>query len=77
MIAIWYTSYYRKGGAIMKTKEIIKSIVEGKNEYFGYSHFDASNMADYTLMSCTINDLASVYDINEVQAAEIIQSLTH
>ena len=58
-------------------KKIIQEIIDGKNEYFGYSHFSASNMADYTLMSYTIRDLTSVYDINEIQAGEIIQSLTH
>ena len=34
-------------------------------------------MADYTLMSTTIEDMVAVYDINEVEAADIIQSLTH
>lgn len=58
-------------------KKIIQEIIDGKNEYFGYSHFGSSNMADYTLMSYTIRDLTSVYDINEVQAGEIIQALTH
>ena len=68
-----------RGDKMKKTKvyNIIDSIVKGENEYFGYSHFDASNMADYTLMSYTIKDLASVYDINEMQAVEIIQALTH
>jgi len=58
-------------------KKIIQEIVNGKNEYFGYSHFDKSNMADYTFMSCAIRDLTSVYNINEVEAVDIIQALTH
>ena len=61
----------------MKVREIIESITNGDNEYFGYSHFDAYNMADYTLMSHTIRDLTSVYDINEMEAGEIIEALTH
>ena len=61
----------------MKKQDIIKNIMEKTNEYFGYSHFVLSNMADYTLMSCTITDLTSVYDINECEAVEIIEALTH
>lgn len=56
---------------------IINSIVGGHDPYFGYSHFALGNMKDYTLMSSTINDIAQVYDINEVEAAEIVQTLTH
>jgi len=47
----------------MNKEEIIDSIIKGENEYFGYEHFDSSNMADYT--------------INEVEAADIIATLTH
>jgi len=61
----------------MNKEEIIDSIIKGENEYFGYEHFDSSNMADYTLMSTTIEDLVSVYPINEVEAADIIATLTH
>lgn len=61
----------------MKKDEIIKSILDNSNQYFGYSHFDKSNMADYTLMSTTIEDITSVYDINEVEAMDIVQYLTH
>ena len=57
--------------------EIIASIKDGSNPYFGYSHFDASNMADYSLMSATIRDLRDVYGISEEDAADIVQSLTH
>ena len=60
-----------------KIKQIEKDIIEGTDEYFGYSHFDASNMADYTLMNSTISDMVTVYGINEVEAAEIISTLTH
>ncbi len=60
-----------------KIKEIIKNIKEGKDKYFGYSHFCLSNMQDYTLMSETIKDMVAVYDINEVEAGEIIQGLIH
>lgn len=59
------------------TAEIIASIKDGSNTYFGYSHFDESNMADYTLMSTTIRDLRDVYGISEEDAADIVQSLTH
>lgn len=61
----------------MKKKEIIKSILDGTNQYFGYAHFDISNMSDYQMMSDTINDLTAVYGINEVESAEIVTSLTH
>ena len=64
----------------MKTKlinEIEKNIINGTDKYFGYAHFDASNMADYTLMSSTISDMTSVYKIDKVEAAEIITHLTH
>ena len=61
----------------MTTQKIIQSIVDGNNEYFGYAHFDKSNMADYTLLSHTISDLTNVYDINEIEAGDIIQILTH
>ena len=60
-----------------KTNKIMDNIINGTDEYFGYSHFHASNMADYTLMSATIEDMVSVYDINEIQAGEIISLLTH
>ena len=60
-----------------KIKEIERKIISGEDNYFGYAHFHASNMADYTLMSSTIGDMAAVYDINEVEAAEIISALTH
>lgn len=60
-----------------KLYQIKEDIISGKDEYFGYSHFDASNMADYTLMSTTIEDMVAVYGINEVEAAEIIEYLTH
>ena len=61
----------------MNAEEIIDSIVAGENEYFDHAHFHSSNMADYTLMSTTIEDLVSVYPINEVEAADVVQSLTH
>jgi len=57
--------------------KIEKDIISGEDKYFGYSHFHSSNMADNTLMSFTISDMVSVYDINEVEAAEIIMKLTH
>jgi hypothetical protein len=57
--------------------EIIDSIRNKKNEYFSYSHFDTSNMSDYSMMSDTIGDLVAVYGIGEEQAAEIVQALTH
>ena len=52
-------------------------IIKGDDDYFGYSHFHCSNMADYTLMSYTIKDMVNVYDITEEQAVEIISHLTH
>jgi hypothetical protein len=62
---------------LSKTEKIIEDIISGKDIYFSYSHFHASNMADYTLMHSTIEDMTTVYDINEVEAAEIISQLTH
>ena len=56
---------------------IIKGIMDKTDAYFGYAHFSASNMADYTLMSHTIRDMATVYGINEHEAGEIIQTLIH
>jgi hypothetical protein len=60
-----------------KVQQIQEDIISGKDCYFGYSHFHASNMADYTLMSSTISDMCQVYEIEESQAAEIVQALTH
>lgn len=60
-----------------KIGEIINSIKENKNKYFGYSHFSASNMADYTLMKSAIEDLSGVYDISYEDAGAIVQALTH
>ena len=57
--------------------DIIVNIKSGKDPYFGYSHFDVSNMADYDIMQNTINDMVAVYDIEETQAADIVQALTH
>ena len=56
---------------------IVNSIMSKHDPYFDYAHFALGNMKDYTLMSSTINDIAQVYDINEVEAAEIVQELTH
>jgi hypothetical protein len=56
---------------------IIDSIRNNTNEYFGYGHFHTSNMADYTMMSSTMQDLVDVYGIDESQASEIVQALTH
>ena len=61
----------------VKLDKIIKGIMDKTDTSFGYAHFSASNMADYTLMSHTIKDMAYVYEINEHEAGEIIQSLTH
>jgi len=61
----------------MKVENLINEIIAGENKYFSYSHFAVSNMSDYTLMSYTIQDLTSVYPIDEVEAVEIIEALTH
>lgn len=61
----------------MNTSEIIESIKNGTNELWSYEHFHSSNMADYTLMSCTISDLVGIYGIDEAEAVDIIQALTH
>jgi hypothetical protein len=58
-------------------EKIREDIISGKDKFFGYAHFHSSNMADYTLLSSTISDMVSVYDIEESQAAEIITMLTH
>ena len=60
-----------------KVAGIIKGIMDGSDKYFGYGHFDVSNMEDYSMMSDTINDMVSVYPINEEEAAQIIETLTH
>ena len=74
-------AYAVAGGVKLKEKTIVEKIVEDiickRDPYFGYAHFHASNMADYTLMSTTISDMCQVYDIEESQAAEIVQALTH
>jgi len=62
---------------VLLKNKIIKEIKEDRNNYFGYSHFDESNMVDYTLMSCAIQDLIDVYGINEVEAADIVTALIH
>lgn len=59
------------------TEEIIKSILKGDNPYFSYKHFSLSNMSDYSLMKGTIEDLCSVYEMDEVTAADLVQTLTH
>ena len=61
---------------LSKTEKIIEDIVSGKDIYYGYAHFHISNMSDYSMMSDTISDMCQVYDIEESQAAEIVQSLT-
>jgi len=57
--------------------DIVEQIKSSTDPYFGYGHFHVSNMADYTLLSNTINDMLSVYDITEEEAMVIIQKLTH
>lgn len=62
----------------LKTPEsIISDIKDGIDKYFSLSHFHISNMSDYTTMKNTINDLVSVYGVSEIDAASIVQSLTH
>jgi len=56
---------------------ITDNIINGKDEHYSYSHFDCSNMADYTLLSTTAQDMAEVYNISVSQAIGIIQYLTH
>lgn len=63
--------------ANISAAEIIDSIKNKKNEYFSYRHFCSSNMADYSLMKSTIEDLVAVYGIDETVAADIVQALTH
>lgn len=60
-----------------KLDKIIKDIIDEKDNNFCYSHFDKSNMADYTLMASTISDLVYCYGISETEAADIITYLTH
>lgn len=62
---------------LTKVKRIIIRITNNTDSYFGYGHFHSSNMTDYTLMSSTIKDMTEVYNINETQAVDIIQTLTH
>ena len=57
--------------------KIIDSISSGNNENFDLSAFHNSNMSDYDLMKGIIYDLTSMYNIDEVDAAYIIQSLSH
>jgi hypothetical protein len=59
------------------TQKIIDEITAGINPYFGYAHFEHSNMADYTLMATTITDLAEVYGLDESEAGEVVLALTH
>ena len=61
----------------MKIQEIIDKIKKGEDEYFSYEHFCLDNMSDYNTMKWTIEDMMSVYNITEVEAAEIVQVLTH
>jgi len=61
----------------MSKQQVIKSIINGDNEYFGYSNFAIGNMKDYTLMKCAINDLTAVYGFDQSISAEIVQELTH
>jgi len=56
--------------------KIINDIRKGIDPFFGMSHFHASNMADYTLMSNTISDLMDVYGINEQAKSGISSKFT-
>ena len=60
-----------------KLDKIKKDIIQGKDDNFCYSHFDKSNMADYTLMSSTIEDMVYCYNIDEVEASNLVNDLTH
>jgi len=57
--------------------KVVKDIESGNSKYFCVGAFHASNMADYTLMSATIGDLVDCYDIDEVEAGEVVQALIH
>jgi hypothetical protein len=63
-----------KGRSVEKIIEDIKS---GADDAFGYSHFDVSNMADYSLMSNTIQDMVDCYGISHEDGVTIVQALTH
>ena len=60
-----------------KIEKIIKNIKEGKDDYFSYGHFHSSNISDYDLMRYTIEDMVYTYGINEFEAIEVIEALTH
>lgn len=57
-----------------KIKEDIK---QGKDNSFSYEHFSADNMKDYEIMKWTVGDMMIVYNINEVEAINILDILTH
>lgn len=77
LTAIVEDEWHKKQMQQNRLYQIRDDIISGEDKYFGYAHFAASNMADYTLMSTTIEDMVAVYGIEESQAAEIIMYLTH
>ncbi len=75
-----WTNIGKKAGWIEianTVSQIIENIKNGTDPHFGYSHFHESNMSDYDIMSGTINDMVEVYGVNEEDAIDIINSLTH
>lgn len=57
--------------------ELVEEIKSGKNKWFGYSHFDISNFPDYDSIKTAVEDIASVYNISDSDAVEVVNSLLH
>jgi len=60
-----------------KVEKIIEDIINGNDPYYDYSYFDSSDIDDYDLRNSTIEEMMAIYDINEQEAVEIIDALTH
>jgi len=58
-------------------RELIDEIRNNKNKWFNYSHFDVSNFPDYESIKTAVEDLVSVYNISDSDAAEVVNSLIH
>lgn len=58
-------------------RELIDEIRNNKNKWFDYSHFDVSNFPDYESIKTAVEDIVSVYNISESDAAEVVNSLIH
>ncbi len=56
---------------------VVQGIQSGNDENFGIKHFCYSNMSDYATFSYTVQDLCDMYGLNEHEAIDVIEALSH